>query len=77
MVKIYGSYDNENPSESMFQISATASDGRPIVLFVKADKNGRPLFLSLEATKVNTTEKVCFNDSNFAVSIIAGKAKGE
>lgn len=75
VVKIYGSYDNNNPSESMFQITGTASDGRPIVLFVKPDKNGRPLFLSFVATKVNSTEKICFNDSSFIMKINRGKPR--
>ena len=61
----------------MFQVTGTSSDGRPIVLFVKADKDGKPLFLSFEATKVNMTEKICFNDSNFVVKINKGKPKGE
>ncbi|XP_014783160.1 uncharacterized protein LOC106878459 [Octopus bimaculoides] len=75
VVKIFGSYNDSNPSESVFEITGTAADGRPMVLFVKADKHGRPLYLTFEASKVNTSQKFCFNESNFHVKFHKGKPK--
>ncbi|GAB1610453.1 uncharacterized protein LOC115221805 [Argonauta hians] len=75
VVRIFGSYNDSNPSDSVFEITGTATDGRPLVLFVKADEHGRPLFLTFDANMVNSTQKVCFNGSNFHVKFTKDKPK--
>ncbi|XP_041372526.1 uncharacterized protein LOC121385804 [Gigantopelta aegis] len=70
-LQIYSSYDTPNPGPAFHQNKNQATDGSPAILHFTATQKGRPLYITVVGTRLDSTDKVasCVS-SKYTLSIV-------